>query len=102
MTFKEQLAADAAAFINPAEFADPITLDGQALSGMIEPVAYQPAVHGPEGYNIERQRLHLVAAQVAGSYVPGQQADVGGAIWEVEDVDASGEVLVLSLMRYRS
>lgn len=38
-TFKDQLKADAAVFLNPGEFADPIDIDGKKITGLIEPVA---------------------------------------------------------------
>ncbi|GEM_PF-5606737 len=98
MTFAEQLAADAALFVNPAEFGAAAEFMGATINLVAEPIAYEPAKHGPEGYNIERMRLFVAAGDLAEVPVPNQMVIYKDAGWFVANV-YPGSVVVIEIER---
>ena len=70
-----------------------------SLLAIVEPMQLMGA--DPDRVIAEAITLHLEKALVV-IPVPGQEIILDGATWEIDSVDARGEILALGMTRYRT
>lgn len=83
MSFKDQLAADMAAFINPKEFADAHNIDGQSILCTID--EDKSSKNNYDGVYIVRRRLFVSLAGLGYRPVPEQKMNIDNQNYFVVD-----------------
>lgn len=107
MTLKEQMAKEAASFLNPNEFGEELTVDGLPMLGSwdeeIQPASkFFGASMDILGVNTVERLLFLLAAPDWPCPVSDQEIDVDGVIWIVRDARPESGIFKLTVYRNES
>lgn len=101
MDLANQMAAEVGVFFNPAEFAQPMTVEGLPVLGLWED-REQDSVTAPDawGVNAVTRLLYLVPDMSMPGFHPQQDITVEGTVWTVRDVADQSGVVRLTLIRH--
>ncbi len=107
MTLKEQMAKEAAIFLNPAEFGEELTVDGLPMLGFwdeeVQPAAkFFGASMDIVGVNTVERLLFLLPEADWPCPVAGQELEVDGVFWTVRDARPEGGIFKLTVYRNES
>jgi hypothetical protein len=106
VTLKEQLAAEAVIFLNPAEFGEEMMVDGSPVLGCwddeVQPAPrFFGATMDALGINTVERLLFLRPnpSDPLPLPVPDQEMDIGGARWLVRDARPESGIFKLTVYR---
>lgn len=101
-TAREHMAADMAAILaDTDEAADLVTLDGQQINVIMEPVD-ESASRTDDGLLLDRVYLWALTADLAAVPVPNQRLTIDGVNYDVELVRSWPAVVEIVMQRYWS
>lgn len=102
-TAREHMAVDIAYLLaDDGEAGTTVTIDEVDVDVIRQPVGQEEYPPAEPGLLVIRDRFWVLASDLGYTPELGQQMDIDGDTWQVDDVGDWGVVLLLTLIRYVS